>query len=96
MAFVQIIEFRTDKIDEMRKIGDQWEAAAGKGRTARRRLVCEDRDNRGHYFNIVFFDSYESAMENSQLPVTQDFSQRMAALTQGERTFYNLDVVDDR
>jgi hypothetical protein len=96
MAFVQIIDFRTDKIDEMRKIGDEWEAAAGRGRTARRRLVCQDRDNPGRYFNIVFFDSYESAMENSQLPVTQDFSQRMAALAQGEATFYNLDVLEEK
>jgi hypothetical protein len=95
MSFVQIIEFRTDKIDEMRKIGDQWEAAAGSGRTARRRLLCQDRDNPGRYFNVVFFDSYDSAMENSRLPMTQDFSQRMAALTGGS-TFYNLDVIEDK
>jgi len=96
MAFVQIIEFRTDKIDEMRKLGDQWEASASGGRTARRRLLCQDRDNPGRYFNIVFFDSYDSAMKNSQLPATQDFSQRMAALAQGESTFYNLDLVEDK
>jgi hypothetical protein len=96
MSFVQIIEFRTDKIDEMRKMGDKWEAAAGSGRSARRRLVCQDRDNPGRYFNIVFFDSYDSAMANSRLPATQDFSQRMAALATGEPTFYNLDVVEDK
>jgi len=27
-GFVQIIEFRTSKIDEMRAIGDEWETAA--------------------------------------------------------------------
>jgi hypothetical protein len=96
MSFVQIIEFRTDKIDEMRKIGDEWEAAAGSGRTARRRLVCRDRDNPGRYFNIVFFDSYDSAMENSRLAQTQDFSQRMAALTKGGSTFYNLDILEEK
>jgi hypothetical protein len=95
MAFVQIIEFRTDNIDEMRKIGDEWEAAAASGRTARRRLVCQDRDNPGRYFNVVFFDSHDSAMENSRLAATQDFSQRMAALTRGGPTFYNLDVIED-
>jgi hypothetical protein len=96
MAFVQIIEFRTDKIDEMRKIGNEWEAAAASGRTARRRLVCQDRDNPGRYFNIVFFDSYDSAMKNSQLPATKEFSQRLAAQTQGGPTFYNLDVIEDK
>ena len=95
MAFVQIIEFRTSKFDEMRKVGDEWEAAAGGDRTVRRRVLCQDRDNPGRYFNIVFFDSYESAMENSNLPVTAEFSKRMMALGDGPPTFYNLDDVDD-
>ena len=96
MAFVQIIEFKTSKIDEMRKVGDEWEAAAGGDSKARRRVMCEDRDNPGRYFNIVFFDSYEDAMANSNLPVTQEFSQKMMALGDGPPTFYNLNVVDDR
>ena len=29
MAFVQIIDFRTSKFDEMRKLEEEWEAAAG-------------------------------------------------------------------
>jgi hypothetical protein len=96
MTFVQIIEFRTSKIDEIRKVGDDWEAAAGSDGKARRRVMCEDHDNPGRYFNIVFFDSQEDAMENSNLPVTQEFSQKMMALGDGPPTFYNLDVVDDR
>lgn len=96
MGFVQIIEFRTSKIDEMREVGDQWETAAASDRKARRRVMTEDRDSPGRYLNIVFFDSYEDAMANSDLPVTQEFSQKMMALADGPPTFYNLDVVDDR
>jgi hypothetical protein len=96
MGFVQVIEFRTSKIDDVRKVGEEWEAAAGANAKARRRVLTEDRDNPGHYFNIVFFDSYDDAMENSKLPVTQEFSQKMMALGDGEPTFHNLDVVDDR
>jgi hypothetical protein len=96
VAFVQIIQFETSKIDEMRKVGEEWEAAAGSDSKARRRVMCEDRDNPGRYMNIVFFDSYDDAMENSNLPVTQEFSQRMMALGDGPPTFYNLDVVEDR
>jgi len=96
MGFVQIIEFKTSKIDEIRKVGDEWEAAAGSDRQATKRVLCQDRDNPGRYFNIVFFDSYESAMENSNLPVTQEFSRRMMALGDGPPTFYNLDVIDER
>jgi hypothetical protein len=96
MAFVQIIEFRTSKPDEMQKVADEWEAAAGGEGTARRRVLCQDRDQPGKYVNIVWFDSYESAMENSGLPMTQEFSARMMELAEGPPTFHNLDVVEDR
>jgi quinol monooxygenase YgiN len=96
MTFVQIIEFQTSRVDEMKMLGDEWEAGAAASRTARRRVLCQDRDNPGRYFNIVFFDSYESAMENSNNPVTQEFAQKMMALADGAPTFHNLDVVDER
>ena len=96
MAFVQVIEFDTSKFDEVQAIGQEWEAAAGGESKARRRVLCQDRDRPGHYVNIVFFDSYEEAMENSNLPVTQEFSQKMMALADGPPNFYNLDIVEDR
>jgi hypothetical protein len=96
MGFVQIIEFRTSKFDEMQKIGNEWEAAAGADSTAQRRVLCQDRDDPGRYWNVVFFDSYDDAMKNSELPVTQEFSQRMMQLADGPPTFRNLDVVEDR
>jgi hypothetical protein len=95
MGFVQIIDFRTSKYDEMRKIGEEWEATARNQSKARRRVMCEDRDNPGRYLNIVFFDSYESAMENSNDPTTQEFSKRMMALGDGPPTFHNLDVIEE-
>jgi hypothetical protein len=96
MGFVQIIEFRTSKFDEMQQVGNEWEAAAGGDSTARRRVLCRDRDDPGRYVNVVFFDSYEDAMKNSLLPVTQEFSQRMMQLADGPPTFSNLDVVEDK
>lgn len=96
MGFVQIIKFRTSNIDEMKRIGDEWESAAAGESKARRRVLCRDRDSEGQYLNIVFFDSYEEAMENSNLPVTQEFSQKMMALADGDPTFYNLEVVEER
>ena len=96
MAFIQIIEFRTSKIDEVRKVGQEFEAAVGSDGTARRVLVCEDKDSPGRYFNVVFFDSYDDAMKNSNLPGTQEISGKMMALTDGAPTFYNLDVIEDR
>ena len=96
MGFVQIIEYTTSKLDEMRAVGEEWEKATEGKRTAGRRVICQDRDNPGRYFTIVFFDSYDSAMANSAMPETEALSQKMMGFADGPPTFYNLDVVDDR
>ena len=64
--------------------------------TVRRSIRTQDRDDPSRFMVIVFFDSYESAMENSNLPETTEFSQKMAELLDGPPTFYNLDVVEDK
>jgi hypothetical protein len=95
MAFLQIIEFSTRDIDAMSKVDDEWERATEGKRTARRRLLTEDRDHPGRYFSIVFFDSYESAMENSGLPETKAAAEGYMALSDGPATFHNLNVMAD-
>jgi hypothetical protein len=96
MAFVQIIEFRSSKIADIREVANEWEKATEGKRKARRNILCEDRDNPGRYLNIVFFDSHESAMENSAMPETDALSKKMMSLADGPATYYNLNVVDDR
>jgi hypothetical protein len=96
MAFIQIIEFRTDQVEEMRKLDAEWrDRARSEGATAQRGILCADRDASDHYFQVVFFDSFEEAEKNSSLPVTNQFAERMMALGKGEPTFHNLDVVED-
>ena len=96
MAFVQIIQFQSSKIDEMVKLGDEYEAAIGSDNKARRAMITEDRDNPGTYFQMVFFDSHDEAMANSNHPATQKIAEGMGKLADGDPTFYNLDVVEDR
>ena len=84
------------RIDEFRGLEDEWEQRISDDMTARRSILCEDRNQPGRYLQIVFFDSYESAMENSGRPVTQEFAARMQAIASGAPTFFDLDVVDDR
>jgi hypothetical protein len=69
-------------------------ATEGK-RTARRAVVCRDRNTPGRYFHIVFFDSYESAMENSNMPETQKLAGRLADLMDEPPKFHDLDVLED-
>jgi hypothetical protein len=96
MAFIQIIEFHTSDIQGMLAVQDRWEQATAGKRTAGRRILCRDHDDPGRYLNVVFFDSYASAMENSGLPETQRFSAEMMSLADGPAAFSNLDVIDDR
>lgn len=96
MGFIQVIEFRSDRIDEFRTLEDEWEERITADMTARRSILCEDRNDRGRYFQIVFFDSYESAMENSERPTTQEFAGRMASIASGAPNFFDLDIVDER
>jgi hypothetical protein len=95
-GFVQIIEFTTTRIDELKKLSEDYRAS----RTAAgdvpviRSTVTADKDRPNTYLNIVEFSSYDEAMANSQNPATGDFAQKMMALCDGPPKFLNLDVVD--
>jgi quinol monooxygenase YgiN len=91
-GFVQIIQFKTSKFDEMQKAIDKFrEETAGK-RTTSRAMTCKDRDNPGQYLTIVEFPSYEEAMKNNELPETAAVAEAMQKLADGPPTFYNLDL----
>jgi len=96
MSFIQIVEARTADIDAVIALDREWEAATEGQRTARRSIVTRDRNDPNRHLIIVFFDSYESAMENSKLPQTQEFAAKWAALVEAPPTFTDLDVVEDR
>ncbi len=95
MAFIQVIDFTTSKFDEMQAIDREWEAATDGKRLTRRRIVTQDRDNPDRYVYLVFFDSYEEAMQNSELPETSKFAEKMMSLADGPATFINLDVLQE-
>ena len=96
MSFIQIIEMRTKNFDELQALGEEFfEATEGK-RTVRRSVVTRDRNDPERYVLVVFFDSYESAMENSNLPETAEFAEKQMPLLDGPPTFHDLDVIEDR
>jgi hypothetical protein len=97
MSFVQMIEFETSDLDGIRSTDEEWRKATEGKRTARREIIAADRTRPGHYFAIVFFDSYESAMENSNLPETQAAAEKWLQLSSGKPpVFYDLDVLEER
>ncbi len=96
MSFIQIIEMRTDKIDEIRALEQEWRAATEGTRTLRRSVICRDRNDPTRHLVLAFFDDYDSAMVNSNLPETGDFGQKQAALLEGPMQFTDLDVLEDQ
>jgi hypothetical protein len=93
MPFIQIIEYKTSKIDDLTAALDGWlEATKGK-RAATRGVQTKDRDGTNTYVQIVEFPSYEEAMANSNLPETSEFASKLASLCDGPPTFRNLDVL---
>jgi predicted small metal-binding protein len=91
-GFVQVIEFRTDRLSEFQEIEDRWADAIGGDRTARWAITGADRNVPDRYLQIVGFPDYESAMANSKHPVTSRFAEQLGAVCTGEAVFHDLDV----
>ena len=96
MAFVQIMEITTSRIDEFERLAERWRQATEGRRTLRREIVARDRANPNRYLMLAFFDSYESAMENSALPETQELSTHFSDFVDAPVGFTDLDIVSDR
>jgi hypothetical protein len=92
MTFIQTIELTTTRIDEIEGLMDAWMAKTAGKRKAQRGTLTADRDHPGTYLQIVEFPSYEDAMENSKLPETSEFAEKIAKLCQGPPSFRNLEV----
>ena len=94
-SFIQVIEYDSSRIDEIRNLGEKVSAERqGQDGGPQRITVTQDRDKPGHFYTIVEFESYEKAMENSEHPSTQAFAAQMAELVDGPPRFYNLNVLD--
>jgi hypothetical protein len=93
--FIQFVEFHTDDISKVRELAKEWEAATVDTRTALSTTIVQYRDALDWYMAIVTFPSYEAAMENSELPATQHFSQRMLELCKESPLFCDLDVIEE-
>jgi hypothetical protein len=93
MGFVQIIDFTTNRYDDVRRIMDDWTAATEGTPTTSRWMIGKDRDRALHYLQVVEFPSYAEAMRNNDLPQTKEFSQKIADLCE-DVFFYNIDDVE--
>jgi hypothetical protein len=95
-AFLQLIEFSTDRPAELENIITRWLTAIGEGRTARWYITSADQDRAGTYFQLVEFPSYAAAMANSEHPATAEFAASVKEISTQDLIFRNLDVTVGR
>lgn len=93
-GFVQLVEFEAADVEALKTALEQFRAENPGVITAVTTKIAVDRDRPGTYVAINEFESYESAMEQSNHPLTTEFAQTMATQMQG-RQFRNLDVLYD-
>ena len=91
-AFVQLIEFDTDRVADWDAIVDRWAAAIGPHRTARWSILGTDRDRPGRHLAMVEFPGHAEAMANSGHPATEAFVKELRSISSTEPQFRNLDV----
>lgn len=91
-GFVQIIEYRSSRQDEIDAFMQEWRQQhpqTGPSRVT----VCADRGAKDSCTTIVEFPSYEDAMRNSEDPATQEFAAFMQSKCDGPPVFHDLDVL---
>ena len=93
MTFIQVIDYETDRGEEIEALLEEWRTATEGRRSTALSVTSRDRDRPDHYLTIVEFPSYEAAMENSNLPETGAFAAGMAKLCKSEPKFVNLDEI---
>lgn len=99
--FVQIIDFETQRIDELRAVlrdfeQQMLEKSPRPDSAPIHRMMLADKDSEGRYLAVVEFESYEDAMRNNERPEINKLSEQLAALCTRPPAFTNCDVEDSR
>ena len=91
--FVQIMRFRTDDIDTLTTLSEQYRADTTGRSTYTSEVMGRDLDS-GEYVIIITFPSKEAADVNDALPETAALAQQTTALTTEGPSFSNIEVID--
>lgn len=93
MTFIQIAAFRSDHLNDFPALEAQWKDATEGRRTLLREQVYADHSDPRRYVVVNEFESYESAMVNSDLPETSAMAQEFGKLVDGDVEYTNLDLL---
>src|SRR5450759_3560705 len=94
VEFIQIVEYQSSDIDAVIEIARASEYPEGAVKPLSV-IVVMDRDRPNTYATLLRFASYEDAMAHSESDSTHERLKQLAPLMEGERRFYNLDIVNE-
>lgn len=90
--FIQVIQGRTSRQDELRALAESWRDGDGSGAVGWLGGTFGVTDD-GVFLGVVRFTSQEDAAANSTRPETGAFAQKMSALMDGPVEFHDCDDV---
>ena len=90
--FIQIIQGRCSKPDELRALAEQWSRDMAPGATGWLGGTYGVTDD-GEFLGVVRFESREAAMSNSARPEQGEWARRMQALMDGPVEYHDCDDV---
>jgi hypothetical protein len=96
MSFVQLMEYQTKNPQDVQRLHEEWKQVTQGKRNARRLMLTQHHGEPDRFCELVFFDSYEDAMRNSELPETKEFAHKIQGAVDGDITYFDLDVVDEQ
>jgi hypothetical protein len=95
MNFIQLIDYKTTRVDEVQALLTRWIETTGGIRTATRTTVGRDRNDPTHFIEILQFPAYGDALRNSNLSETNKIHEEFVGLCVEYPKFINLDVIRD-
>ena len=90
--FIQIIQGRCSRQDEMRALGDEWQEKLSGGADGWLGGTYGFTDD-GLFVGVVRFEDRAKAMANSERPEQGEWAERMGAVFDGPVEFHDSDDV---
>jgi len=92
VSYVQIIEFVTREPEQMKALSDKYLVDSEGKNKVKRSMIYHDRSESRRYLAIVEFENREDAMENDNLPETEDFAEALAELSEVPLSYRTLEL----
>lgn len=96
-GFVQIVQWKTSRIDEVEKLSEEYRSGRDeRGGGPTRVLILADKDEPNTYYTVAEFASADEAAANNARPETSAFAAKMMELCDAPPTFHNTEVQWDQ